>query len=163
MSSAHIPVITPGYYLPAAQLQPDKQLLLPAVQLSEQEVIDFGRQFDPQPIHTDPAAAAKSRFKGLIASGLQPYIRLHVEWWVPLVRTHFICGLSFDGAKFFEPVYPNQPFGALLEIVATEPRPDKGTVAVSWRMDIHNPESLKTLHQARFTTYHSLTDRAEDI
>ena len=36
---------------------------------TEQEIVAFGRQFDPQPFHTDRLAAQKSAFGGLIASG----------------------------------------------------------------------------------------------
>ena len=34
-----------------------------------EEIIAFAREFDPQPFHVDPAAAEKSHFGGLIASG----------------------------------------------------------------------------------------------
>jgi acyl dehydratase len=34
-----------------------------------EEIVAFGRQFDPQPYHVDPAAAKSSPFGGLIASG----------------------------------------------------------------------------------------------
>ncbi len=37
--------------------------------VDEAEVIDFGRRFDPQPFHVDPAAAATGPYGGLIASG----------------------------------------------------------------------------------------------
>jgi len=36
---------------------------------TEPEMIEFARQFDPQPFHTDPEAAKLSFFGGLIASG----------------------------------------------------------------------------------------------
>jgi len=36
---------------------------------TEEEMLDFGRRFDPQPFHADPAAAKESFFGGLIASG----------------------------------------------------------------------------------------------
>jgi len=36
---------------------------------TEEEMIEFARQFDPQPFHTDPEAAKHSFFGGLIASG----------------------------------------------------------------------------------------------
>ena len=39
--------------------------------LSEQEIIDFARKYDPQPFHTDKDKAAQSVFGGLIASGWQ--------------------------------------------------------------------------------------------
>ena len=37
--------------------------------VTEGEVLDFGRRFDPQPFHVDPEAAAAGPFGGLIASG----------------------------------------------------------------------------------------------
>ena len=41
-----------------------------AVTVSEADIIAFAGTFDPQPFHTDPAAAAAHRlFKGLAASG----------------------------------------------------------------------------------------------
>jgi acyl dehydratase len=39
--------------------------------LSEAELLDFARAWDPQWFHTDAAAAAEGRFGGLIASGWQ--------------------------------------------------------------------------------------------
>ena len=36
---------------------------------SAEEIVAFGRQFDPQPFHIDPQAARQSPFGGLIASG----------------------------------------------------------------------------------------------
>ena len=38
-------------------------------EMTEAEIIDFGRRFDPQYFHTDPQAALDSPFGGLIASG----------------------------------------------------------------------------------------------
>ena len=39
-----------------------------AFQLTEAAVIEFATTWDPQPFHTDPAAAAESVFGGLVAS-----------------------------------------------------------------------------------------------
>jgi acyl dehydratase len=38
-------------------------------QITEQEIIAFAKQYDPQPFHTDPEAAKNTMFKGLAASG----------------------------------------------------------------------------------------------
>jgi acyl dehydratase len=40
-----------------------------SVTISEAEIISFATQFDPQPFHVDPSAAAHGPFGGLIASG----------------------------------------------------------------------------------------------
>jgi len=37
--------------------------------VSEADIIEYGRRFDPQPFHIDKEAAANTRWQGLIASG----------------------------------------------------------------------------------------------
>ena len=37
--------------------------------ISEEQIISFAREFDPQPFHLDAAIARQTMFKGLIASG----------------------------------------------------------------------------------------------
>ena len=44
--------------------------------VSEAEIIDFARQFDPQPIHVDPDFAARGPFGGLIASGNRRFVEM---------------------------------------------------------------------------------------
>src|SRR5258708_8856698 len=39
--------------------------------LSEKQILDFARDYDPQWFHMDPQRAAASTWKGLIASGWQ--------------------------------------------------------------------------------------------
>ena len=39
------------------------------ITVGEAEILEFARRYDPQPMHTDPAAARQGRFGGLIASG----------------------------------------------------------------------------------------------
>jgi acyl dehydratase len=41
----------------------------PEYRVDEQQIIAFGKQFDPQPFHTDPVAAKDTFFRGLAASG----------------------------------------------------------------------------------------------
>ena len=37
-------------------------------EVTEEEILEMGRRWDPQPFHTDPVAAAASPFGGLVAS-----------------------------------------------------------------------------------------------
>jgi acyl dehydratase len=39
------------------------------ITVSEQDILDFARRYDPQPMHVDKASAATGPFGGLIASG----------------------------------------------------------------------------------------------
>ena len=50
--------------------------------VTEEEIVDFARRFDPQPFHLDPEAARESVFGGLIASGWHTgamWMRLYVD------------------------------------------------------------------------------------
>ena len=45
--------------------------------LTERQIIDFAREYDPQWFHTDPQRAAASTWQGLIASGWQTCCVVH--------------------------------------------------------------------------------------
>lgn len=50
---------------------------------TREEIVAFAREYDPQPFHLDEAAAAKSLFGGLAASGWHvacAWMRLWVDW-----------------------------------------------------------------------------------
>ena len=50
--------------------------------ITEEEILAFAREYDPQPFHVDPEAAAAGPFGGLIASGWQTaaiYMGLYVR------------------------------------------------------------------------------------
>jgi acyl dehydratase len=45
------------------------RLLSGAIEVTEESIIEFSKQFDPQPFHLDPATAKRTLFGGLAASG----------------------------------------------------------------------------------------------
>ena len=49
--------------------EPGRTIPVGSRTVDQDEIIAFARQFDPQPFHVDPEAAAKSMFGGIIASG----------------------------------------------------------------------------------------------
>ena len=58
---------------------------LGSTSFTEQEIVDFARQFDPQPFHIDPEAAKQSIYGGIIASGwhiASKMMRLFVDNYV---------------------------------------------------------------------------------
>ncbi|KOG27052.1 hypothetical protein ADK36_00245 [Streptomyces viridochromogenes] len=55
----------------AEHLRPGAGFALGSAKISKEEILDFGRRFDPLPLHTDEDAAAASRVGGLIASGFR--------------------------------------------------------------------------------------------
>ena len=59
------------------------------IAVTEAEIIDFARRYDPQDIHVDREAAGRGNFGGLIASGWQTatmMMRLLVDNFCPRSR-----------------------------------------------------------------------------
>ena len=48
-------------------LEPGRVHELGSVAVTEDEIVEFARRYDPQPFHVDPEAAAESDFGGLIS------------------------------------------------------------------------------------------------
>lgn len=94
-----------------------------AYTLSEEEIVSFADQYDPQPLHTDPDAAAESRYGGLIASGwhtigvamrlavLEGYLR-HLE---------VVAGVGVDDLRWTAPVRPGDTLSVREEVRDTRP------------------------------------------
>src|ERR1700686_4147174 len=60
------------------------------ITVSEAEIIDFARQFDPQYFHIDPEKAKASRFGGIVASGWHTIglaMRLYVDHYLSSVAS----------------------------------------------------------------------------
>ena len=85
--------------------------------ITEAEILQFARQYDPVPIHTDPAAAATGPFGGLIASGFNTiaiYQRLVVEAvWTKVAG---IVGRSLE-VRLPNPVRPGATPWSSFELV----------------------------------------------
>ena len=74
-----------------------------SISIDEFDIIEFGRQFDPQVFHTDPEKAARGPFHGLIASGLHTaglMMRLYVD--------HHLCKVATLGSPGVAPRCPNR-------------------------------------------------------
>ena len=103
---------------------------------TEREIIDFARQFDPQPFHVDAAAAKQSFFGGLIASGWHTCsvgMRLMVESYVNKSKSLGSPGL--DNIRWLNPVRPGDTITytrVLLESRASASRKDVGLVKSRW-------------------------------
>lgn len=102
------------------------------ITLTEDEVIAFARQFDPQPFHLDHDAAARSVFGGLVASGWHTAaitMRLLVDH--ALFGENDAPGLGVDKLRWLKPVKPGDTLKVEIEVIGIEPserKPDRGTL-----------------------------------
>jgi acyl dehydratase len=72
--------------------------------VSEDDIVRFAREFDPQPMHVDPEAAASGPFGGLIASGWHATSLLN-----KLIVEEIIPGAFMLGSPGVERIAWNQP------------------------------------------------------
>jgi acyl dehydratase len=101
--------------------------------LSEQEIIDFAKSFDPLEFHTDKEKAKQSFFKNLIASGPHVFNLVHRTKWIPLFGKTVICGLEINDWKFLKPVFADMPVHAQVKVLSIKPNAEKKHAAVKWR------------------------------
>jgi acyl dehydratase len=107
----------------------------------------FARQFDPQPFHLDEAAAAKTLFAGLAASGWHTTaltMRLQVRDGLPLAGG--IVGAGLDELRWPRPVRPGDRLrveNEVLEVRPSRSRPDQGMVKVRTTTFNQNDEPVQ--------------------
>jgi len=74
--------------------------------VTEEEIVEFGRRFDPRPFHTDPVAARNSVFGGLVAPGSLIFaIRSALVSRLPQ-RPAYLAGLGLETMDLLKPVRP---------------------------------------------------------
>jgi acyl dehydratase len=110
--------------------------------VSETDIIEFARQYDPQPMHIDRNAASFTIYGGLIASGWHTG-----ALFMRLLVSNLIAGTSSMGSPGMEdlrwplPVRPGDTLSAqigVLETRASNSRPTMGIVR--WRGEVRNQD-----------------------
>jgi acyl dehydratase len=99
--------------------------------VTEEGIISFAREFDPQSFHLDSAAAQQSMFEGLIASGWHTAaitMRLFVQ---TLNFAEGAIGLGVDELRWPNPVRPDDVLQVETEIADLRPsrsKPNHGII-----------------------------------
>ncbi len=97
-----------------------------------EEVMAFARRYDPQPMHTDPEAAASGPYGGLIASGWHTaalMMRLIVEHYLSPASS--LASPGIDELRWLRPVRPGDVLSVrvtVLEATRSRSKPDRGVV-----------------------------------
>ena len=101
---------------------------------TEAGIIEFARQWDPQPFHIDVEFAKKWQYGGLIASGLHTMCAT-LKLWLEL-GVFRACSLGSPGlgeTQFPRPVRPGDTIRVITDIVslrASQSRPDRGVCLI---------------------------------
>ena len=120
-----------------------------AYTVSKEEVIDFARQFDPQPFHLDEEAGRAALLGGLAASGWHTCSIL-----MRMMFDHFMDGSSsigspgIDEVKWIRPVFPGDVLSFRRTILDARPsasKPDRGVVR--FRFELMNQKGEVVMEQ----------------
>ncbi len=121
--------------------------------ITAEAIIAFGKTYDPQPFHTDPAAAAAGPFGSLIASGwhLAALVMRQIVDAAPYGATP-ILGMGVDELRWLAPVRPGDSLTARCEIMSVKrsaSKPDRGVVKT--RIDVTNQAGVTVMTMTTLT------------
>lgn len=128
---------------------PGQEIDLGARHVSEAEIIDFARQYDPQPFHVDPDAAAGSIYGGVIASGWHT-----CSMMMRMVVDGLMCSSSsmgspgLDGVRWLRPLRAGDTIQVrylTTAVKASNSRPDRGVVWSKWIATNQHGEDVCTI------------------
>ena len=122
--------------------------------VTEEEIIEVGNRWDPQPFHIDPEAARESIFGGLVASSAHVF-----AIWVSMGNDDIdkdkaiasVSALGFNNLQWHAPIRPGDAIKSSFEITearASKSRPGLGIVNSRNRMFNQNDETVFTLECA---------------
>ncbi len=118
--------------------------------LTEEEVIEFAKKYDPQPFHIDRDKAKQSAFGGLIASGWQTAglcMRMLCDMY--LLESASMGSPGIDELRWVKPVRPGDTLrlkSTVIETRASTSRPDMGTVRS--RSEVYNQRGELVMHMS---------------
>jgi len=117
--------------------------------VTEEEILSFARQYDPQPFHVDKEAAAKSIYGGLISSGwMTCSIMMRLLVLSMAGKSASMGSPGVDEIRWLKPVYAGDTLTAVLKVLDARPsqsKPDRGVVHTLWEATNQRGELVCTV------------------
>ena len=124
----------PKYY---EELELHKKIRSRGYLLTEPDIIDFARKFDPQPFHIDPEYARTTRFGGLFCSGVH-LISISQRLMDEMsAQTAWIAGMGWDEVRFLTAGRPGDVLELETELTAkreSKSDPSRGVVHLTLKL-----------------------------
>jgi acyl dehydratase len=130
-----------------ADFAPGQVLEAGPLVLSEDEIVAFARDFDPQWFHVDPVRSAEGRHGGLIASGWHTCavaMRLAVDTFLHDSESFASPGLAY--LKWMHPVRPGDSLRLRADVIETRvARSNPRLGILRWRWRLVNQDAREVL------------------
>ena len=141
-------------------LLPGHSFTTPGVTVSEAQILDFARVYDPQPFPIDSEAARDTEFGGLIASGFHTLSLSFAQFFRLEVFAKANLGSpGMEDLRWLKPLRPGDTIRVEAEVMEVKPsqsKPDRGIVVM--RHDTFNQRGELIL---TVTCLHRLKRRAK--
>ena len=128
-----------------AEFQAGQILEAGPYEVSEAQILDYARQWDPQWFHTDPEAASEGHFEGLIASGWHTCgiaMRLVADAFLAGSESFASPGLAY--VKWPAPVRPGDTLRLKAHVLEAR-RSSKGLGILRWQWQLFNQHGTLVL------------------
>jgi acyl dehydratase len=114
--------------------KPGERFLSGSMTMTEAGIIEFAKQWDPQPFHVDTEFARNWTFGGLIASGLHT-MGVTLRLWLDLgiFRASSLGSPGIGEVQFPRPVRPGDTLRVVTDITELRPsssKPDRGIARI---------------------------------
>ena len=127
------------------------------ITITENDITEFGRKFDPQVFHTDPVKAQQTVYGGLIASGWHTcslLMRLFVENY--LAGKASLGSPGVDELRWLKPVRPGDSLTLRITVHKVSPsttKPDRGVLFSFCEMVNQENEVVSTMMALNLIQY----------
>ncbi|WP_370551913.1 MaoC family dehydratase [Haliea sp. E1-2-M8] len=124
-------------------------------QLTAEDIIEFATRYDPQPMHTDPVAAAHSPMGELIASGWHTCaiaMRLLCDAFIS--DSSSVAAPGVDSIRWLAPVRPGDILSGqcrILETRLSQSKPDRGVVTAE--VSLQRQDAVEVLRMKTTALY----------
>ena len=124
------------------------------ISVTEADIIDFARRFDPQYLHVDRERAVQGPFGGLIASGWHTtsmMMRHLVDHWISPESSLGAAGI--DDIRWPRPVHPGDTLHVRATIVEgrrSASKPDRGIIKTRAELTNQDGDVVMTMTATNF-------------
>ena len=129
--------------------------------VTEEDVLRFAREFDPQWIHVDADAAQAGPFGGLIASGWHTAaVMMRVLATSFLNQAASLASPGVDELRWIQPVRPGDVLSVqftVLDARLSRSKPDRGVVRT--RIEVFNQNDIPVLRMVAMNILRRRADR----
>lgn len=143
------------------QFKVGERLVLPQLEVSFEEMVNFARAYDPQPIHIDTNSKEAMAMGGVIASGwftTALFMRMSVLGYMS--ETAVLTSPGVDNLRWLSPVRPGSQLSGeeiVTSVRLSKSKPDRGVVSCDVRIWDDSGEDVLTLTKHFFVRVEGLT------